>query len=186
MTDAVPFVDQPVQQPVDLAALRSQVDSEIAARRVQDVASARLIERLGFKVGGVRLVLPTKSASELTEKPEIFRLPGAPTGVIGLANRHGRVVPTIDLTAVFGVGHQLQRNWLLVCGRGDDMVGILVDSPPETKRFAPEDAVEHMDSLSAAAPFGFTTYRDADGDWVDLDLTTVMAAIEAGNVLNVS
>ena len=57
MTDAAPFVDQPVEQPVDLVALRSQVDSEIAARRVQDVASARLIERLGFQVGGVRLVI---------------------------------------------------------------------------------------------------------------------------------
>ena len=139
---------------------------------------------MSFQVGELRLLLPMESSSELAENPEIFRLPGAPLGVVGLANRQGRLVPTIDLATVFGSAHQTPRDWLLVCGQDDSVVGILIDRLPKPRRFAPEDMSDISGSSSPAAAYGRATYRDIEGEWVDLDLTALMGAIASNKFLS--
>src|SRR3972149_3767353 len=109
---------------VDIDALKAQIDAEIAARLLVEADFASHIQRRGLYIGDLRLLVHLGAASEVVEMPQLFRLPGAPAGVKGLANRYGRVVPVIDLPAAFGFQHDHAANeWLLVCGRGDDAVG---------------------------------------------------------------
>src|SRR4030067_1031271 len=91
---------------VDIEALKAQIDAEIAARLLVEADFENHIHRRGFSVGELKLLVKMDAASEVVEMPKLFRLPGAPAGVKGLANRYGRVVPVMDLPTVFGFQHE--------------------------------------------------------------------------------
>jgi chemotaxis signal transduction protein len=165
-------------QSVDKDALKAQVDAEIAARLELEADYARYIHRRGFMVGPLRLLVGLDEASEVAEMPPLFRLPGAPAGVKGLANRHGRVVPVLDIQALFGAaGGQTKAEWLLVYGRGDEAVGLMIDCLPDRKKFALEDAVNVEEIAHPIATHAKAAYRDGDAIWIDVDMAALFAAV---------
>lgn len=165
-------------QYVDKDALKAQVDAEIAARLELEADYARYIHRRGFNIGPLRLLVGLDEASEVAEMPQLFRLPGAPVGVKGLANRHGRVVPVLDLLVLFGGGGvQEDGGWLLVYGRGDEAVGIMIDSLPDRKKFALEDAVNIEEIRHPIALHAKGAYRDGVATWVDMDMAALFEAV---------
>jgi len=165
-------------QTIDINALKAQVDAEIAARLLIEADSARYIQRRGFCIGDLRLLLHLDATSEVLEMPPLFRLPGAPTGIKGLANRHGRVVPVMDLSVLFGLQHDRAASaWLLVCGRGDEAVGLVIDSLPERKRFVQDDEIVLSDITHPIASYAKAAYRDGQDIWIDLDTEELFAAV---------
>jgi twitching motility protein PilI len=165
-------------QTIDINALKAQVDAEIAARLLIEADSARYIQRRGFYVGDLRLLVNLEATSEVLEMPTLFRLPGAPTGVKGLANRHGRVVPVVDLTLLFGLQNDRSSSaWLLVCGWGDEAVGIAIDSLPERKRYMHEDEVGISDITHPIARYAKAAYREGSDIWIDVDTEKLFAEI---------
>ena len=168
---------------IDINALKAQIDAEIAARLLIEADSARYIQRRGFCIGELRLLVPLNATSEVLEMPPLFRLPGAPTGIKGLANSHGRVVPVVDLSVLFGL--QLDRaagSWLLIYGWGDEAVGLIIDSLPERKRFVHDDEINLSEITHPIASYAKAAYRDgANGDgkeiWIDLDTKELFAEI---------
>jgi chemotaxis signal transduction protein len=165
-------------QIIDINALKAQIDAEIAARLLIEADSARYIQRRGFCVGDLRLLVLLDATSEVLEMPPLFRLPGAPTGITGLANRHGRVVPVMDLSVLFGLQHDRAANvWLLVCGRGDEAVGLVIDSLPERKRFVQDDEISLSDITHPIASYAKAGYREGQDIWIDLDTEELFAAV---------
>ncbi len=165
-------------QKIDINALKAQVDAEIAARLLIEADSARYTQRRGFCVGDLKLLLQLDATSEVLEMPPLFRLPGAPIGIIGLANRHGRVVPVMDLSVFFGQQHdRVARAWLLVCGWGDEAVGIVIDSLPERKRFVQDDEISTFDITHPISTYAKAAYRDGRDIWIDLDTEKLFAAV---------
>lgn len=165
-------------QVVDIDALKAQVDAEIAARLLVEADYARHIHRRGFHVGELRLLVGMDAASEVAEMPPLFRLPGAPRGVKGLVNRHGRVVPVLDLLALFGSAHERPANaWLLVYGRGDEAVGIIIDSLPDRKKFVQDDAVSLAEIAHPIALHARAAYREGRDIWIDLDMGALFASV---------
>jgi chemotaxis signal transduction protein len=157
-------------QTIDINALKAQVDAEIAARLQVEADYARHIHRRGFHVGDLRLLVDMDATSEVLDMPPLFRLPGAPRGIKGLVNRHGRVVPVIDIPDLFG--HQTNRakhSWLLVCGRGDEAVGIIIDSLPERKKFIQDDRVDLEEITHPITAHAKRAYREGKDIWIDLD-----------------
>lgn len=171
-------MQQKEQDQVDIEALKSQVDAEIAARLELEAEHARYIHRRGFRIGDLRLLVGIDATSEVAQLPPLFRLPGAPKGVRGLANRHGRVVPVICLPALFdGKQEQKVNAWMLVCGHGDEAVGIIIDQLPERKRFAEEDEVPLAGIEHPIAGLGKAAYRQGEETWIDLDLAEVFMSV---------
>lgn len=165
-------------QTIDIEALKAQVDAEIAARLLLEADSARYVHRRGVQAGDVRLLVELDATSEVVEMPPLFRLPGAPAGIKGLTNRHGRVVPVMDLSVLFG----FQRDpgakvWLLVCGRGDAAVGLVVDTLPERKKFGQDDAVSLSDITHPIAAYAKAAYRDGQDVWIDLDTEAFFTSV---------
>lgn len=157
-------------QTIDIDALKAQIDAEIAARLLIEADYARYVHRRGFYVGDLRLLVNLDATSEVVEMPLLFRLPGAPAGVKGLTNRHGRVVPVLDISVLFGSQHDFAAKvWLLVCGRGDAAVGIIIDSLPERKKFAQDDVVNLSDITHPIASYAKAAYREGQDVWIDLD-----------------
>jgi twitching motility protein PilI len=165
-------------QTIDINALKAQIDAEIAARLLIEADSARYIQRRGFRIGDLRLLVHLDATSEVMEMPPLFRLPGAPRGIKGLANSHGRVVPVMDLSAFFGLPHDRAASaWLLVCGRGDEAVGLVVDSLPERKKFIQYDETSLSDVTHPIASYAKAAYRDGRDIWIDLDTEKFFAAV---------
>jgi chemotaxis signal transduction protein len=163
---------------IDINALKAQVDAEIAARLLIEADSARYIQRRGFCIGDLRLLVNLEATSEVLEMPALFRLPGAPTGVKGLANRHGRVVPVVDLSILFGLKAELRSSsWLLVCGWGDEAVGLTIDSLPERKRFTHDDEIGFSSINHPIVSYAKAVYRDGSDIWIDLDTEKLFAAV---------
>jgi chemotaxis signal transduction protein len=157
-------------QPIDIDALKAQVDAEIAARLLIEADIARYIQRRGFCIGDLKLLVPLDATSEVLDMPPLFRLPGAPTGIKGLANRHGRVVPVLDLSVLFEMspGHRA-KSWLLVCGKGDEAVGIVIDSLPERKSFVQDDEIPLSEIEHPIAGYAKAAYLDGRHIWIDID-----------------
>jgi chemotaxis signal transduction protein len=164
-------------QTIDINALKAQVDAEIAARLLVEADSARYIQRRGFSVGDLRLLVGLNATSEVVEMPPLFRLPGAPVGIKGLANRHGRVVPVMDLSILFGMQQELASAWLLVCGWGDEAVGIAIDSLPERKRFIQDDEIDMPTVTHPISAYATAAYRDGQETWIDLDTEKLFTAV---------
>src|SRR5450759_3597780 len=165
-------------QTIDINALKAQVDAEIAARLLIEADSARYIQRRGFCIGNLKLLVHLNATSEVLEMPPLFRLPGAPTGIVGLANRHGRVVPVMDLSVLFGLPHDRAANaWLLVCGRGDEAIGLVIDCLPDRKRFVQDDEITLSDITHPIAGYASAAYREGQDIWIDLDTEKLFAAV---------
>jgi chemotaxis signal transduction protein len=178
-------------QTIDLDALKAQATAEIEARLIIEAEAARYIQRRGFYIGDLKLLVRLDATSEVLEIPSLFRLPGAPTGIKGLANRHGRVVPVMDLTVFFGLTQaRATKGWLLVCGRGDEAVGLIIDSLPERKRFVPQDEIPLSDIAHPISAYAQAAYRDGDNgkkqngladigadSWIDLDTEKFFTAV---------
>jgi chemotaxis signal transduction protein len=164
--------------PVDIGALKAQVDAEIAARLLVEADSARHIHRRGFRVGELNLLVELDMSSEVAEMPPLYRLPGAPNGIKGIANRHGRVIPVMDLSILFALQNRRTANqWLLVCGRGDAAVGLVIDSLPERKIFVQHDTINLQDVASPMAAYAKAAYGQGNDVWIDLDVQTFFAAV---------
>jgi len=165
-------------QTIDIDALKAQVDAEIAARLLIEADFARHIQRRGFRAGGLKLLVPLDATSEVLEMPPLFRLPGAPAGIIGLANRHGRVVPVLDLSVLFEMSFDHAASpWLLVCGRGDDAVGLIIDSLPERKSFVRDNEIGVAEIKHPIARYAKAAYRDGQDVWVDIDTEEFFAKV---------
>jgi len=165
-------------QTIDIDALKAQVDAEIAARLLIEADSARYIQRRGFRIGELKLLVPLDSTSEVLDMPPLYRLPGAPAGIKGLANRHGRVIPVMDLLVLFEMPLDRSTNsWLLVCGRGDEAVGLVVDSLPERKRFVQDDKVDLAEIKHPIASYAKAAYRDGRNIWIDIDTEEFFAKV---------
>jgi chemotaxis signal transduction protein len=165
-------------QPIDIDALKAQVDAEIAARLLIEADFARYIQRRGFCIGSLKLLVPLDSTSEVLEMPPLFRLPGAPTGIKGLANRHGRVVPVMDLSVLLEMpSDRRSGTWLLVCGKGDEAVGLVIDSLPERKSFVHDDGVDLSEIKHPIASYARAAYRDGRNIWIDIDPEVLFAKV---------
>lgn len=163
---------------VDIDALKAQVDADIAARLEAEADYARYIHRRGFNVGDMRLLVDMDAASEVAEMPRLFRLPGSPTGVRGLANRHGRVIPVLDLRALFEDGDETKgREWLMVYGRGDDAVGLIVDSLLDRKMFAQDSTVPLEDVTHPIVLHAQAAYREGEEVWIDVDMESLFSSV---------
>jgi chemotaxis signal transduction protein len=163
---------------IDINALKAQIDADIAAQLLSEVDDGQHIYRRSFCIGELNLLVELDVTSEVAELPTVCRLPGAPHGVKGLVNRHGRVMPVLDLALLFG--SQIKpaiRPWLLVCGRGDAAVGLIVDNLPERKSFAFEDAINLAEVDSPMTPYARAAYQQGKDIWLDIDSEAFFASV---------
>ncbi len=168
---------------IDLSALKAQVDADLAAQLLAEANAAQYVNRRGFRIGELNLLVALDVSSEVAEMPAVCRLPGAPHGVKGLVNRHGRVMPVMDVALLLGLKSKpVARPWLLVCGRGDAAVGLMIDNLPERKMFEHSDAINLAEITSPIAVYAKAAYQQNNEIWIDLDTDAFFAAVFATEV----
>lgn len=84
---------------------------------------------LTFRVATQRCALPVEQVLEVMAMVELTPLPDAPPAFLGLANRHGEVLPMLDMRRVFG--HDALTITLstqfIVAQQAERRVGLVVD-----------------------------------------------------------
>lgn len=133
-------------------------------------ASGSALQRQGFRIGGLRLMIPYEHGSELIEMPPVYRLPNSPTWFVGMANLHGGLVPVFDLAERFSVEHNAALTpMLLVLGHGDDKAGLVIDGLPERLRPTHADRIEGPALHEALVDCVSGAYWFADQDWMEFN-----------------
>lgn len=155
---------------------QTRLFAEISARQNAVGHKDDLIERQGYRVGDLCILAKFDATSELAVMPSIYRLPGAPDGVKGLANLHGNVVPVFELARWFNVTHDPKATpMLLVLGYGDEAIGVIIDGLPVRKRFSPNDEVPVELGHPRMARFATAAYREQGNQsdqytvWMEFD-----------------
>lgn len=96
------------------------------------------VERLAIRVGGLNLLCDPDAGREVLLPPTVSRLPYTPAWLLGVANVRGALVPVADLALAFGFDRRADhRTYLLISGRGENTMGLLVDGLP---------VLQHLDS----------------------------------------
>lgn len=148
---------------------------ELAAGRAFDGVQARQ----GFRVGSLNLMIGYADSSELTEMPDIYRIPNAPDWFCGMANLHGMLTPVFDLSRYLDVERDnASKRMLLVLSHGADAAGVVIDGMPERLRWGVEqqtDAATVPDAL-----FDVVDRAALIGEklWFDLNCNTLLDRLE--------
>ncbi len=148
----------------DLATQVKLASPELPAQReIRDTWSG-----IGFSVLGHRFVAPLGEVVEMLEVPDITRLPGTQSWVMGLANIRGRLLPLFDLEAFFGAklsGNRV-RHRVLVVELGELYSGLIV-SDVYGMQAIPEDL--KLDSvaeeLAVIAPYSSGAFMKEGLRW---------------------
>jgi twitching motility protein PilI len=164
-------------------------DAQSTADRASDAPAMRALRatealqgtqaRQGFCIGSLNLMIRYEDGSELTELPQVHRLPNAPHWFAGMANLHGVLIPVFDLARQFGIQRTAKtKTMLLVLGHGADAAGVTVDGLPQRLRFGAE---QHADTATVPEILEPYVQRAALIDnrlWFDLDVRALLGALE--------
>lgn len=96
---------------------------------------------LGFFVGSEIYGLPLQRLREVARVAHLRRVPGAPSGVAGLANLRGEIICAFDARAILGITNKAPNDApFLVALRGfADPLGLVVDSIADIYSIAADD-----------------------------------------------
>ena len=136
------------------------------------------IDRQGYRIGQLQLSSRFEDASELLTLPRLFRVPGAPREIVGIANLHGNVVPIFSLYERLQqdtVGEQ--KKMVLVLGHGDNKAGVLIDGLPLRKKFKPEESIDVALVSAMLKDYAKAAWQQNDGLWIEFDYARLLSEI---------
>lgn len=96
---------------------------------------------LTFSLGHQLYALPIEDVVEVAAMVELVAVVSAAPEILGLANRHGEVLPMLDLRPIFrqGKGGNINASTLfVVAAHGDQRVGLVVDEVHQVAYFGME------------------------------------------------
>ena len=181
-----PSIDK-LMSPIEALTTRFDLDSSPgpvpAASKNRDLDGSSLLvsgeSRQGFRIGELCLMIRYEDASELSEMPDIHRLPNAPDWFYGMANLHGKLIPVLDLARYIGIEPDPDtKRMLLVLSRGNDATGVMIDGLPVRLRIETEKHTD--DTLVSLVPEGLVkrSFWIEGHHWMDLNVETLFAQLE--------
>jgi purine-binding chemotaxis protein CheW len=84
-------------------------------------------------LGGEMFSIDLQNVREVFVVESVTPVPGMPSGLIGVTNLRGSVVPLIDLRQMIGVAAETALKYAVVVKHGNWQVGVLVDTVPEIR-----------------------------------------------------
>ncbi|HET7675040.1 MAG TPA: chemotaxis protein CheW [Gammaproteobacteria bacterium] len=111
---------------------------------------------LGFRVGGLKLVVAREEIRELMPYPGAHRVPGAKNWLLGLANVRGQLLPIVDMKSFLGGGDTAvsRISRVLTIDHPSVPAGLLVDEVYGFRRFHDNDSADFdAGSLPAAEAY---------------------------------
>jgi chemotaxis signal transduction protein len=173
-----PFAMDIAMTPTQALSAGFELEAAVAApQRASRHEETQL--RQGFRIGDLGLMIRYEDGSELTEMPDVYRLPNAPDWFCGVANLHGVLTPVFELARYLGVPRDAQaKRMLLVLSRGADAAGIVIDGMPERLRFREEHRVDDAPVPAQLESNVAGTYWVGERAWMDFKPADLFNRIE--------
>ena len=86
-----------------------------------------------ISLGGELFTVDLQNVREVFVVESITPVPGMPSGLVGVTNLRGSVVPLLDLRQMIGLAAESALKYAVVVKHGNWQVGVLVDSVPEIR-----------------------------------------------------
>jgi purine-binding chemotaxis protein CheW len=102
------------------------------------------------RVGSETYALPVASVLEVADLGDLTELPGAGTGVLGMRNFHGQVLPVFDLAHVLGGSGDAVPSRLVVADRSGCLAGLAVDEVTDVGSLSADRAEPESEYLTDA------------------------------------
>jgi purine-binding chemotaxis protein CheW len=87
-------------------------------------------------IGGELFTIDLQTVREVFVVESITPVPGMPSGLVGVTNLRGTVIPLLDLRTMFGLNADGSMRYSVVVQHGNWQVGVLVDTVPEIRTLA--------------------------------------------------
>jgi purine-binding chemotaxis protein CheW len=94
--------------------------------------------------GGEHYALPIDAVLEIGELGQVTPVPGAPSGVLGVRNLRGQVIPVLDLATVLSLSGDAENERIVVTEDGDLRAALAVTSTDDVGELG--TATEEVDS----------------------------------------
>ncbi len=135
-----------------------------------DLQSDAGVVRYGVRIGRLHLLLPSQTLNEVVDEGVIYPVPNTPEWFGGVINHRGNIVSIFDLKGLFfdkeTYTSQNNESHILVIGRGDGAVGILIDALPQA--VSPEE-LEKESQIEVPAILERHLILNESGGWVEVD-----------------
>lgn len=134
-----------------------------------------------FFLGGQRFALPIERVQEIQQIVALSEVPSGGTGVVGMINLRGNVIPAIDLRRLVGMPGEDYRleTPMVICRIGDKLVALIVDEVQDVFSL-PADCMQEPPQLHALSAKMLGVARLEDGLVYVLDLDLLLGDLAGG------
>lgn len=159
-------------------ALVAQGTSSSGPGQAQTARSSTIRAAI-ISMGGELFTIDLKSVREVFVVESITPVPGMPSGLVGVTNLRGTVIPLLDLRPMFGLDAVAALRYAVVVQQGNSQVGILVDAVPEIRTIAQDQFLPApVGTGEGAFPFVSTVVKLEDRLRGVLETSVVLSHFE--------
>jgi purine-binding chemotaxis protein CheW len=145
-------------------------------------ASSSSIRAAIISLGGTLFTIDLKNVREVFIVESITPIPGMPSGLVGVTNLRGTVIPLLDLRPMFGLSAETALRYAVLVQHGNRQVGVLVDSVPEIRAIAKAEFLPAPAGTGeGAVPFVSTVVKLEDRFRGVLETSILLSHFEGSN-----
>ena len=113
-------------------ALTAQGTSSSGSSQTQEAESSTIRAAI-IAMGGELFTIDLRNVREVFVVESITPVPGMPSGLVGVTNLRGTVIPLLDLRPMFSLNAEASLKHAVVVQEGNWQVAVLVDTVPEIR-----------------------------------------------------
>ena len=125
-------MDSPQRSTAADRALTAQGTSSSGSGQTQAAGSSTMRAAI-ISLGGEIFTIDLKNVREVFVVESITPVPGMPSGLVGVTNLRGTVIPLLDLRPMFALNSDATLRYAVVVKHENWQVGVLVDMVPEIR-----------------------------------------------------
>ena len=118
-------------------ALIAEGTSSPGSAQIQAPGSSTMRAAI-ISLGGELFTIDLKSVREVFVIESITPVPGMPSGLVGVTNLRGTVIPLLDLRPMFALNQDTPPRYAVVVKHDTWQVGVMVDTVPEIRTLSKE------------------------------------------------
>jgi len=132
-----------------------------------------------ISLGGEIFTIDLLNVREVFVVDSITPVPGMPSGLVGVTNLRGTVIPLLDLRPMFSLNAAAALRHAIVVQHGNWQVGVLVDTVPEIRTIAKDQFLPAPAGTGEGAfPFVSTVVKLEDRLRGVLEISVMLSSLE--------
>lgn len=132
-----------------------------------------------ISMGGELFTIDLQNVREVFVVESITPVPGMPSGLVGVTNLRGTVIPLLDLRPMFALNADAVLRYAVVVKHGNWQVGVLVDTVPEIRTLSKDQFLPAPTGTGEGAfPFVSTVVKLEDRLRGVLETSAVLSHFE--------